>query len=72
MSNNVKPASGCTGPSDCSEYLVNVTLRIPARLLYRVAKKDIRSKDVQLVSADWDKAHLFHSPNSSIGRCGDE
>jgi hypothetical protein len=44
---------------------VTVTLRIPHRLLGRLTKKAIASKDVELVAADWDKVReVWKSPNT--------
>ena len=37
------------------EYYVKVTLKIPQRLLGRLTKKAIVTKDVELVAADWDR-----------------
>jgi len=52
-------------PPSCSEYFVTVTLRIPHRLLGRLTKKAIASKDVELVAADWDKVReVWKSPNT--------
>jgi len=39
----------------CSAYLVSVTLKIPADMLYRLTKNALKRSDVELVSADWDK-----------------
>jgi len=54
-----------SSPAPCAEYFVTVTLRIPHRLLGRLTKKAIASKDVELVAADWDKVRevLWKSPN---------
>jgi hypothetical protein len=50
--------------SQCLEYFVNVTLRIPRRLFGRITKKAIMSKDVEIVAADWDKVREIYSPSA--------
>lgn len=49
------------------EYYVNVTFKIPYRLIGRITKKSIQSKDVEIVAADWDKARKIYSRNQPKG-----
>ena len=46
-----------------AEYLVNITLQIPSRMLYRLTKEAIQSKDVKLVAANWDNIRLIKEKN---------
>lgn len=46
------------------EYYIKVTLRIPSRLVRRITKKAIQSKDVQVVAVDWDKMREVWSENN--------
>ena len=55
---------GGGGQPPCSEYYVTVTLRIPHRLLGRITKKAIQSKDVEIMAADWDKVREIYSPKA--------
>jgi hypothetical protein len=70
-STETKVAPGAdSSPSPVREYYVNVTLRIPHKLLGKITKKTIATKDVEIVAADWGRVREIYSANTEISGGG--